>query len=765
MKDKIRLVCYGNATPASKLVPIGIGMVDRLREVDEYGFGQFQVTDTQRIEVKLNGRHATVSIWDYSEESGESCPEYMSGMTQYNVDALRYDPVTGDQYNGLWGFSPSAAYAAENELATGWQMGQYGRAPASNLSGAPQFDPNAGTSVPSPWQAIGWMQGALLKPGLYSGRMRRVVQIMLGGSVEIAYDYSFYRTHGVYYAVDEDGNPADQLIEISQQRGVMAMDMPACTLDVPKANTLGYVPLGGSFPTGAALQEAIQAGTVRVLLPPEALQPVYSRAPFSGLFGWAFDYQGRRASVVVYDRPNQYIKTYLYTLTITPGSASLNLQESGDVVCAGYGSNGYSVGAFKVPRVNGGAAEPVNLGPSYGLYAAAACIAPLHVWYEKTGDRKVVWYENGEKAYGGRPSDENRIGGRPVGTPKPPDYVWMSDEGNLGTQFVEYPDALSGSYWYQTNQRVYVQGRRPDDDVYTPSRMEYRALATSDYVTRLAPFGSRPWDDGTQITTMKLARMWTSSMDGYLKTYRSAVVIPSFEREAAIGCIESRWSYQTKTSSYHTYTVAGRTNTYDGTSPDGGWQNHSDSDGLPNAGTETCKYPADRDTWGVPQYPLNSEAYEANGGMLGAWVKGDFGGFSGGYGASDLPVSFVWRDSWPARNSDRALAPFLPLSLSTSMTGKFNGTATKFVASHGEIIPIQTDSGETYYDADTERSPDYLFFHVEGLPVYPLIQSWDGRLRYSPSRLNATDFDSSRFGEYVPHAQKREFTINFVGDA
>ena len=128
MKDKIRLVCYGNATPASKLVPIGIGMVDRLREVDEYGFGQFQVTDTQRIEVKLNGRHATVSIWDYSEESGESCPEYMSGMTQYNVDALRYDPVTGDQYNGLWGFSPSAAYAAENELATGWQMGQYGRA-------------------------------------------------------------------------------------------------------------------------------------------------------------------------------------------------------------------------------------------------------------------------------------------------------------------------------------------------------------------------------------------------------------------------------------------------------------------------------------------------------------------------------------------------------------------------------------------------------------------------------------------------------------
>ena len=764
MKDGIRLICRGKATPASRLVPIGINMVDRMREVDEYGFQQFQVSDTERVEAKLNGGHAVITIWSDGEEEGEQCPEYMSGMTQYNVNAVRYDSQTGEQYNGLWGFSPSSAYAADNKLPNGWQMGKYGRVAASAISGSPQFDPNAGTSVPSPWQATGWTQGALLKPGLYSGRMRQVVQILLGGSFSIGYRYDFYCTHGVYRAVDAEGKPADLLIEISQQNGVMAMEMPACTQSVPKANTLGYVPLGGSFPSGAALQEAIKAGTVKVLLPPEALQPVYSRSPFSGLFGWAFDYEGKRASVVVYDSPGQYIKTYLYTLSISPGSASLALHESDNVVCAGYGLNGYSVGAFKVPRINGGAAEPVGLGPNYGTYSPAGCLAPLHVWYEQSGERKVVWYENGPKNYGGRPPDERRINNRPVGEPKPADYVWMSKDENLNIQYVEYPDGLNGENWSQTNQRVYIQGHRPGDDISAPSRDEYLASATTGYVSQLAPFGSRPWDDGTQITTFKLARLWKKSITGYICTYQSSVVIPTFEREGAIQCTQSRWNSRIKSSLHTTYIVAGRVYTYDGDAPDGGWYKNIDSDGLPNAGTETCKYPED-DSWDVPQFPMNNEAYESNDGMLGAWVKGYFEGFGGGYGTSDLPVSFSWRDGWPPRDSDRVVAQFLPLSLSSTTFGKYSGTSRKFLVCAGGVIQLQTDSGENYFDADSERSSDYLFFHLEGWPVYLLIQSWDGKLRFSPSKLNETDFDNSSFGTYEPHADRRVFSINFVGDA
>jgi len=764
MKDGIRLICRGKATPASRLVPIGIGMVDRMREVDEYGFQQFQVSDTERVEAKLSGGHAVITIWSDGEEEGEQCPAYMSGMTQYNVNAVRYDSQTGEQYNRIWGFSPSSAYAADNKLPKGWQMGKYGRVPASAISEAPQFDPNAGTSVPSPWQATGWTQGSLLKPGLYSGRMRQVVQILLGGSFSIGYRYDFYCTHGVYLAVNAKGKPADLLIEISQQNGVMAMGMPACTKSVPKANTLGYVPLGGSFPRGAALQKAIKAGTVKVLLSPEALQPVYSRTPFSGLFGWAFDYEGKRASIVVYDSSGQYIKTYLYTLSISPSGASLALNESDNVVCAGYGPNGYSVGAFKVPRINGGVAEPVGLGPNYGTYSPAGCLAPLHVWYEQSGERKVVWYKNGPKNYGGRPPDERRINNRPVGEPRPADSVWMSKEENLNIQFIEYPDGLNGENWSQTNQRVYIQGHRPSDDISAPSRYEYLASATTGYVSRLAPFGSRPWDDGTQITTLKIVRLWTNSIDGYLKTIRSSVVIPSFEREGAISCIESRWNYQSKASQHVTYIAAGKTYTYTGDPPGSGWWDNIDSDGLPNSGSETCTNP-EEDSWGVPQYPLNNEPYESNGGMLGAWVKGSFGGFGGGYGSSSLPVSFSWRDGWPPRDSDMVVAQFLPLSLSSTIFGKYSGTSRKFLVCAGGVTPLQTDSGENYFDADSERSSDYLFFHLEGRPVYLLIQSWDGKLRFSPSKLNETDFDNSKFGEYTPHANQREFSINFVGDA
>ena len=128
-------------------------------------------------------------------------------------------------------------------------------------------------------------------------------------------------------------------------------------------------------------------------------------------------------------------------------------------------------------------------------------------------------------------------------------------------------------------------------------------------------------------------------------------------------------------------------------------------------------------------------------------------------------MSFTWRDGWPARDSDAVMASFLPLSLLSSSSKKFSGTSAKYLVCADGVIPLRLESGENYYDADAHRSWDYLFFHVEGWPVYPLIQSWDGKLRFSPSKLNETDFDNSKFGEYTPHANQREFSINFVGDA
>ena len=502
---------------------------------------------------------------------------------------------------------------------------------------------------------------------------------------------------------------------------------------------------------------------MKVLLPPEALQPVYSRSPFSGLFGWAFDYEGKRASVVVYDSPGQYIKTYLYTLSISPSGASLALDASDEVICSGYAKNGYATGAFKVPLVNGGVSEPVDLGPNYGTYTPAACLAPLHVWYDKSGQKNVVWYENRESINEGRPPDENRIDGRPVGTPSPPVRVWMSKEENLNIQFIEYPDVLGGSYWRQTNQRVYIQGYRPDDDYFTPTKYEYKASATQDYVTQLTLFGSTPFDDGVQMYSIKLVRLWQTTTYGVLKTFRSSVVIPTFEREGAVSCIESRTAFQGKDSGFSTYVSVGKSYSYSGDPPSNGWYNNLSDDGLPNAGTETCYFPQEKDSWRIPQYPSSDEQFPD--GLLGAWVKGSFGGFGGAYGSSFLPASFAWRDDWPESGSNKVMSPFFPLSMSSYVSSKQSGACKKFLVCSDEVVNLSTDSGENYFDSDYARSPDYAFFHSEGYPVYLLIRSWNGKLRYSPSKLNETDFDNSKFGEYRPHASLREFSINFVGDA
>ena len=81
MRDEIRLLCSGTATPASSLVPKGLALVDRLRGVDsDFGYQFWQVSDTQSIEVRINGGNATVKIFDADEQGGCVCPPYQSGM-------------------------------------------------------------------------------------------------------------------------------------------------------------------------------------------------------------------------------------------------------------------------------------------------------------------------------------------------------------------------------------------------------------------------------------------------------------------------------------------------------------------------------------------------------------------------------------------------------------------------------------------------------------------------------------------------------------
>ena len=73
MQDEIRLYCSGTATPASKLVPYAIGMVNRLREVDSFGSKQAS-GENWWIDVKVNNGHATIRIFEDGEVTDEVCP-------------------------------------------------------------------------------------------------------------------------------------------------------------------------------------------------------------------------------------------------------------------------------------------------------------------------------------------------------------------------------------------------------------------------------------------------------------------------------------------------------------------------------------------------------------------------------------------------------------------------------------------------------------------------------------------------------------------
>ena len=201
-----------------------------------------------------------------------------------------------------------------------------------------------------------WSEHAHAKPSQYSGAMRRVVQFILGvgkiirptweerwmsqqtpkrGYIEakqvdpetnlydtvesgfglyyedpvetkLYYDYRFAKTHGISF--DLDNKP--WLIEISAG-GVLAMPLyldPVSTMVEGRARYLevnpeledfidefGGIPLGVSFPTGAALVEWKRAGEVVELLNASAMGEFYGNSMFSSAIGWSFNSRGTEA--------------------------------------------------------------------------------------------------------------------------------------------------------------------------------------------------------------------------------------------------------------------------------------------------------------------------------------------------------------------------------------------------------------------------------------------------------------------------------------
>lgn len=759
MQDEIRLRCLGKATPASRLVPLAVQAVGQLRAVDQFGFKQIYGPNWS-IEIKLTNGLAVVTIWT-DEEGGEtSCPPYMSGLTQYGVSISKTDPATGAKSEALWGFQPSSAYAAENKLSPGWQTGSYGRSPAPGFAGSPPYDPSLGTHIPGGWRADDWSQAALLKPGLYSGTMRNVVQVLLGSEAQVPYDFHFGRTHGVYVQ-GAGASRVDWLIEISADNGVMAMPMPSCDLSVPETSTLGYVPTGETFPTGDKLAKAIRSGAVRQLATPDVLAAVYAKSPFSTLFGWAFDYTGRRASVVVYTVA-QYYTTYLYTLTISgddsgPTSAALTLDTSGTVVSPGYSSStGYCSWAFKVPQALGGSSYPIDFAPTFGTYAPADVTAPLHVWYSKSGSRSVVWFRNGVISTG-RPSDENRRPRPPGNGPFDPAPVqhWGKEPGNLGVTWVEYDESLTGPYSSQHAPAAYVNSA-PPLSVSAQTRYTFLGLATG---TQKEAF-LRGYTECT-VTERGVLREYRSTQNNFTLTVNSAVIIPSFEREAALQNLVVTQGSDSETKSFNSYDAGAVSCVY---------FNHDfdaklpiRSDGMPLSGT----FSAVGATGWSGQISVGSSPITNGYSALANFpIWGSFGGFSGGFSASGLPGSFSPPGGFALGSPSNPYGSLEPFSDGRAVYKKYSRSMVKTLFCEGGEIRLANLPGDEISEASIVPSLGDWFYFTGSF--YPLIQSHDGALRYSPPGLSGGDQDDlskSALGAYQPPSVGAELLLNFVGDA
>ena len=211
-------------------------------------------------------------------------------------------------------FRPTVETAKALELKTGQEWYQSQRLAVPPAAGFPELQNLAGTRS----------QYSGLCSSMYSGRMRRLVQTVMGYGrlpfsqvaatgdarklalqygVQVVYDYRWHRTHGV--TVGEGGKL--WLLEISIGRGVLAMPLPLVphsarlkdssenTAIIEAVTEYGGLPLGTGFPTGPALEAAIKGGDILRLLTAAELTDFYRMTPYSTAMGWSFNDRGTEA--------------------------------------------------------------------------------------------------------------------------------------------------------------------------------------------------------------------------------------------------------------------------------------------------------------------------------------------------------------------------------------------------------------------------------------------------------------------------------------
>lgn len=156
----------------------------------------------------------------------------------------------------------------------------------------------------------------IIKASMFSGEMRKVVQILQGQGAPVPYSPLFSTTHGVF-----KGTKGERWIIEASNQGLVAWVMGVCR-STPPVNAAGeqvldYVPLPSPKPTGDALAAATAAGTYVMLLTAAEVQEFYNNSPFFSACGWAFNSDGHKIANVCIGSEDVYLKGLLYEISIT----------------------------------------------------------------------------------------------------------------------------------------------------------------------------------------------------------------------------------------------------------------------------------------------------------------------------------------------------------------------------------------------------------------------------------------------------------------
>lgn len=375
-------------------------------------------------------------------------------------------------------------------------------------------DPAKSPSAFSPEPILGkaGTQYQTLSASMFSGRMAKAVQVIMGMGLSVAYDCRWAKCHGITLAAD--GKP--WLVEISAVNGVLATLMeltaapPTSTIDAVNAcSTLfGGIPKNKPMPTGAALTAAITAGTVLQLLTPAAMAPFFSGGAISEYMGWSFNDTGSEAHNTCHKTASGIVTSYHYKLTISiEGGSALSEVSSGQLSKIQRTAGGefeqipfFAEGAgYPVTEVIAGQPRPIAVAPVLVCHVNGALhVINAVVTFDDATSEDTYTYSNGGSPFPWlyyRDTRTRRIQGHGVHV-EYPGYV-PADSGYLYETLHVYPthpgsaaSETSGSPAITTLYRVAAETITENTSVYKGS-VVWGRFARDGYFISKATYQSR----------------------------------------------------------------------------------------------------------------------------------------------------------------------------------------------------------------------------------------------------------------------------------